>query len=54
MTSDTWLTPKKAAQELKRRNPSSMIGEKLIRGICDNGHIQRRFNRVFTARNQTD
>ena len=43
MTSDTWITPKKAAQELKRRNPSSMIGEKLIRGICDNGfpHLKR-------------
>ena len=34
---DTWLTPKKAAMEIKRRNPQTMIGEKFIRGICDNG-----------------
>lgn len=34
---DTWLTPKKAAIELKRRNPQTMIGEKFIRGICEHG-----------------
>lgn len=40
---DTWLTPKKAAMELKRRNPQTMIGEKFIRGICEKGfpHIPR-------------
>lgn len=34
---DTWLTPKKAIQELHRRNYKTMIGEKTLRTLIKQG-----------------
>lgn len=34
---DTWLTPKKAIQELHRRNCKTMIGEKTLRNLIKQG-----------------
>ena len=34
---DTWLTPKKAIEELQKRNNLSMIGEKTLRNLIKQG-----------------
>lgn len=36
-TIDTWLTPKKAIQELHNRNCDTMIGEKTLRNLIKQG-----------------